>query len=183
MFDTLVHAGLSRSDSELVIFATGEAHKAMELADNAIAQNKIATADFFDRHYQPIHGSNPECFTTALTPWADANWQPVLDAIVASDSRIGSAVFVDENGHLPTHMSLYAKPPSGDVAHDTLYSRKGRIFATPINLKAGQSRAEYMTSVYRRDDENADYIVWRSVYIPINIGGRRWGNLQISYQL
>ena len=183
MFDTLAHAGLSHSDSELVEFAAVEARKAVEIADNAIGQHHVAPAEFFDRNYKLIPGSNPECFTTALTPWADANWQPVLDAIVASDSRIGSAVFVDENGHLPTHMSLYAKPPSGDVAHDTLYSRKGRIFGTPINLKAGKSRAEYMTSVYRRDDENADYVVWRSVYIPISISGRRWGNLQISYQI
>ncbi|NVD43783.1 chemotaxis protein [Altererythrobacter sp. HHU K3-1] len=183
MFDTLVHAGLSVRDSELVEIAAAEARKAMHLAETAIAGGRVSARDFFDRDYCRIPGSDPECFTTALTPWADANWQPLLDAVVAGDSRIGSAVFVDENGHLPTHMSLYAKSPSGDVARDTLYSRKGRIFGTPINLKAGRSSADYMTSVYRRDDENAEYVVWRSVYIPVSITGRRWGNLQISYQL
>lgn len=183
MFDSIVHAGLSTPDTYFVEKARAAAQAAQETLEAAIAAGQVSMADAMDRAYQPITGSNPERFRVKLSDWAHAYWRPILDAIKASDSRIVSTVCMDEGGHLTAHLSEMSQDPTGRFEHDNIYCRAGRIFPTEINLKAGKSQAPFQMSVYRRDKTGSDYSVLRSVYYPIKVQGRKWGNLQISYQL
>lgn len=183
MFDSIVHAGLSAPDSLMVGQAQEAVGEIAALAEAALADGSLAQAVLFDTDYQEIRGSDPVRFATRLMPWADKCWRPVLDRISQSDTRIMAAACTDMNGHLPTHLSQFSQPPTGDRAHDTQFCRNGRKILDPIDKKSKQSSAPYMMAVYRQEGDGRSYKVVRNVYVPLVIGGRRWGDLELAYAL
>jgi methyl-accepting chemotaxis protein len=114
-------------------------------------------------------------------PWADRVWRPVYDRICGSDPQIMAVACTDMNGHLPTHLSALSRQPTGDRAHDTRYCRNGRMILDPIDRKAKESGAPYMMAVYRQEGDGKSYKVVRNVYVPLTIGGRRWGDVELAY--
>jgi methyl-accepting chemotaxis protein len=38
-------------------------------------------------------------------------------------------------------------------------------------------------SVYRQEGDGTNYVVVRNVYTPVHIQGRRWGDLEVAYQI
>lgn len=183
MFDRIVHAGLSPDDSRMVDVAHQFATAVEEAAEAALAEGSLTLHQLFDTDYRNIANSRPQRFETTLTPWADRNWRPLLDCAVAADPRIFAAACTDMNGYLPTHMSRFSQPPTGDLAHDTANCRNGRILFDTMDRKAKKSEAPYMMAVYRQENDGQTYQVVRNVYRPLRIGGRRWGDLEIAYRL
>ena len=183
MFDSIVHAGLSAPDSLMVGQAQDAARELAALAEAALADGSLPTEALFDTDYRQIPGSDPKRYATRLMPWADAHWRPVLDRISQSDERIMAAACTDMNGHLPTHLSEFSRPPTGDKAHDTQFCRNGRMILDPIDKKSKVSNAPYMMAVYRQEGDGRSYKVVRNVYVPLVIDGRRWGDLELAYSL
>ena len=87
------------------------------------------------------------------------------------------------NGFLPTHISDRSRQPTGDLQHDTMYCRNGRILFDPIDQKAKNSTAPYMMAVYRQEGDGKTHEIVRNVYIPLFINGRRWGDFEVAYTL
>jgi methyl-accepting chemotaxis protein len=183
MFDTIVHAGLSASDSLMVGQAQDAAREIAGLAEAALVDGSLSAEALFDTDYREIAGSDPKRYATRLMPWADAAWRPVLDRISGSDERIMAVACTDINGHLPTHLSQFSRPPTGDKAHDTQFCRNGRKILDPIDQKAKASTGPYMMAVYRQEGDGRSYRVVRNVYVPLTIAGRRWGGLELAYSL
>jgi len=181
MFDSLVQSGLSPQDSVMVERAQEFAAQLIDRTQAGIASAEISMAALFDRDYEPIPGSNPPRFRTALSDWADANWQPLLDEVKARDGRILAAACTNTDGFLPTHLSERSLSPTGDVPYDTKYCRNGRMILEPIDRKAKGSTAPYMMAVYRQEGDGTQYNVVRNVYIPLIIEGRRWGDFELAY--
>jgi len=50
-----------------------------------------------------------------------------------------------------------------------------------IDRKAKASTAPYMMAVYRQEGDGNTYVVVRNVYVPLVIGGRRWGDVELAY--
>lgn len=183
MFDSIVRAGLSPDDSQLVARAQEAAREVVAIAETAIAEGKLDTTALFDYDYRPISGSNPKRYRTRLMPWADENWRPLLDRMAGSEDRILAAACTDMNGYLPTHLSACSKVPTGDVTHDTQFCRNGRILLGAIDRKAKRSTEPYMMAVYRQEGDGLTYRVTRNVYVPLIIEGRRWGDFELAYTL
>lgn len=183
MFDRIVHAGLSPEDSAFVDRAQSMAHELAEYTQNAIADGELSEDDLFDHDYQPISGSNPPRFRSRLTDWADKNWQPFLDRATASDPALRAAACTDINGFLPTHLSSMSHEPTGDLAYDTQYCRNGRILFDALDKKAKSSTAPFTMAVYRQEGDGKNYVVVRNIYIPLFIGGKRWGDFELAYSL
>ena len=183
MFDNIVGAGLSPVDSLMVQRAQAAAREIAELTTAALGAGELAESALFDRDYQLIPGSDPKRYANRLMPWAHHNWRPVLDRITASDPDITAVACTDMNGHLPAHLSEFSREPTGDKAHDTKYCRNGRIILDAIDRKAKESRAPYMMAVYRHEGDGRSYKVVRNVYVPLEIAGRRWGDLELAYSL
>lgn len=181
MFDNLVRAGLSPSDTAMVDVATQFAREIEAATEAALTGGALSMQALFDRDYVPITGSNPPRYRTGFSDWAHANWRPFLDRARAVDPRVVAAVCKDAQGFLPTHMTEASQEPTGDLVHDARFTRHGRIFDTPINRRAAQSEAPSLMAVYRREDEADRYAVVCSVFIPLRFAGRRWGDFQISY--
>jgi methyl-accepting chemotaxis protein len=181
MFDNIVRAGLSPGDSLMVERAQAAAREIAGLTEAALADGSLTESQLFDRDYQLIPGSDPKRFATRLMPWAHRSWRPVFDRITASDPRIMAVACTDMNGHLPAHLSELSREPTGDKAHDTKYCRNGRMILDAIDRKAKDSRAPYMMAVYRQEGDGKSYKVVRNVYVPLEIAGRRWGDLELAY--
>ena len=181
MFDSVVQAGLSPADSAMVAIAQQFARDIEAATEAALASGALSADALFDRHYVPIKGSNPPRFETRLSEWAMTNWRPWLDRARVADPRIIAAVCKDLGGFLPTHPTETSREPNGDYEHDKRYSRHGRIFDNGINRRAAASEAPYLMAVYRREADGADYAVVYSVFVPMHIAGRRWGDFQVSY--
>lgn len=181
MFDTIVHAGLSPPDSAMVERAQASARELVELTEAALADGSLSEQALFDRDYREIPGSNPTRYRTSLSDWADSNWRPLLDRFSTSHPAIMAAACTDMGGFLPTHLSRYSLPPTGDLAHDTRYCRNGRKILDPIDEKAKSSTAPFMMAVYRQEGDGRSYKVVRNVYVPIHFAGRRWGDLELAY--
>jgi len=181
MFDDLVKAGLSPNDSLMVEQAKEFAQEVADIANRAIEAGAIDLSAFFDQDYRPVAGSNPPRFRTSLSDWADANWRPVLDRVVGDSDGSRMCCQADMNGFLPTHTSDRSRTPTGDLAHDTMHCRNGRILLGPIDKKAKRSTEPYMMAVYRQEGDGQRYFVVRNVYVPLFIGGRRWGDFELAY--
>ena len=183
MFDGLVKAGLSPSDTRMVELARERALVVEHIAQQALNDGSVSLDQLFDNRYIPIEGSNPTRFRNNLMDWADDNWRALLDSTVKLDPSILAAACTDMNGYLPTHLSEHSQRPTGDITHDTEYCRNGRIILETIDRKAKQSGAPYMMAVYRQEGDGKTYNVLRNVYVPIFIGGRRWGDFELAYRL
>ncbi|WP_120717807.1 methyl-accepting chemotaxis protein [Tsuneonella amylolytica] len=183
MFDELVKAGLSPADSAMVDKAQSYAREIVARAEEAVAAGELTGTDLFDQSYREIPGSNPPRFRTGLSDWADRNWRPVNDRVVAEGGPIKMCSQADMKGFLPTHVSDRSRQPTGDIAHDTKYCRNGRILFDAIDRKAKTSDAPYMMAVYRQEGDGRTYEIVRNVYVPLVINGRRWGDFELAYVL
>ena len=181
MFDKLVHAGLSPQDSALVERAVAHAQNLTKAVEAAIAAGEISMEDVFDQNYVPVPGTNPQLYRSRISDWADRNWRPIIDSVVAEGGPIKMCSPADMNGFLPTHVSDRSRKPTGDVTHDTTYCRNGRILLDAIDKKAKRSNAPYMMAVYRQEGDGKNYVVVRNVYVPLYINGRRWGDSELAY--
>jgi methyl-accepting chemotaxis protein len=182
MFDHIVHSGLSLEDLEFVELAKEEARAIVEVTEAAIAGGTLSMEALFDTDYQQVPGSNPPRYTTKLTKWAEAHWQPIIEAMKARrPDAILSCVPTSKEGFLPIHLKEFSRAPTGDLAHDTKYCRNGRILLGGIDDIAKASEQDYMMAVYRHEGDGRTYKTVRNVYVPLRINGRRWGDAEIAY--
>ncbi len=181
MFDRIVKAGLSPQDSQLVQRAMDHAKNLAKIAEDAIDAGEITMDEIFDQNYVPVAGTNPQLYRTRLSDWADRNWRPVIDSVVAEGGAVKMCSPADQNGFLPTHVSERSRTPTGDIVHDTTYCRNGRIMLEAIDKVAKKSTDDYMMAVYRQEGDGTNYVVVRNVYVPLYIKGRRWGDSELAY--
>jgi methyl-accepting chemotaxis protein len=184
MFDHIVHSGLSKRDSEFVELARQKAQEVKALTEAAIADGTLTLEALFDTDLRPIEGSNPPRFTSKLTPWAEQNWQPFIEAVKDSNpDEITSVVCSSLKGFLPVQLKELSRAPTGDIAHDTKYCRNGRVIQDPVDIPAKTSEHDYMMAVFRHEGDGHSYKVMRNVYVPLRINGRRWGDFEIAYSI
>ena len=183
MFDKLVKAGLSPQDSAMVERAQEHAAEIVALAEQAIGAGELTLEQLFDQDYRQVPGTNPALYRTRLSDWADANWRPVNDRVSSSGGSVIMCSQADMNGFLPTHVTEHSRKPIGELAHDTKYCRNGRIMLESIDHVAKASADPYTMAVYRQEGDGKNYMVVRNVYVPLNIGGRRWGDFELAYSV
>ena len=181
MFDRIVKAGLSPEDSVQVDKAQQAARRLEEIAEKAIKDGAISATELFDQSYVEIEGSNPKRYRTSLSNWADKNWRPVFDEKLGEGGVVRMCSCNDMNGFLPTHTTERSREPTGDLAHDTKYCRNGRILLEGTDIAAKKSNDPYMMAVYRQEGDGKRYEIVRNVYVPMFIGGRRWGDFEFAY--
>ena len=181
MFDRIVKAGLSPQDSQLVQRAVSHAQNLARIAEEAIDKGEISMDDLFDQNYIPVAGTNPQLYRTRLSDWADRNWRPIIDGVIAEGGAVKMCSPADMNGFLPTHVTDKSRKPTGDLVHDTAHCRNGRILLDPIDKRAKKSTDDYMMAVYRQEGDGTNYVVVRNVYVPLFIKGRRWGDSELAY--
>ena len=157
------------------------AHNLVTVAEEAIARGELTLEQLFEQNYRPVAGSNPPLFRTGLSNWADANWRPLIDAMVEDDQAVRMCSPSDTKGFLPTHMTAHSRMPTGDLAYATKHCRSGRILFEGVDVVAKASNEPYTMAVYRQEGDGKTYQVVRNVYVPMIINGRRWGDSEVGY--
>lgn len=183
LFNAVISVGISPRDTEIVELAAGFRDELVARAERAIAAGELSIEQLFDTDYKLVPGSRPERFRTRLSDWADVHWRPLFDKILTAHPRIKMSSAADMNGFLPTHITDRSRASTGDLAHDTQYCRNGRILFEDSDSRAKASTAPFFMCVYRQEGDGTNYVVVRNVYTPAIINGRRWGDLEIAYQL
>jgi len=183
MFNAVISAGVSPRDSAVVDLAAKVRDEFVALAENALARGELTMEQLFDTNYVRVPGSNPERFRTSLCDWADRNWRPLFDRIVTEHREVRMSSAGDMNGFLPTHITDCSRAPTGDIEHDTAHCRNGRILFDETDAAAKRSSAPYFMAVYRQEGDGTNYVTVRNVYMPAVINGRRWGDVEVAYQL
>ncbi len=181
MFDTLVKAGLSPQDSQMVEKAQGIAQELVNIATKALAEGTLTMDQLFDQNYRELPGTDPKLYRTSFSDWADKHWRPVNDAVTAEGGAIVMCTQADMNGFLPTHITDRSRKPIGDLAHDTKYCRNGRIIMEGIDNVAKTTNDPFTMAVYRQEGDGKNYVIVRDVYVPLIINGRRWGDVELAY--
>ncbi len=181
MFDQLVQGGFARDDQRFVEIAIAGRDAVRDLVEGALARGEVEERAVFDTDYRPIPGSAPVRYDNGFADFADAHLRPIIDQVAASDPRVEGSVCSDVNGYLPTHTSKRSlEPRDGDFDWNDLHCRNRRILWDPATERAVKSSAPFTMSVYQIDRRSQRVLV-KSVYVPLFINGRRWGNFEIAY--
>lgn len=183
MFDTIVRSGFATEDGQMVERAIAERDIFLAKAEAALKSGTVTEAQLFDTNYQLIPGSNPERYDVQANGFADAQWRPELDRVLASSPNVVSTACTDKNGYLPTHTTKYSRTPTGDPVHDAAFCRHRRKFLDDTDTIAKTSTKPFHVAVFRREREGGGYDVVRNVYVPLFIAGKRWGDFEIAYRL
>ncbi|MDO9369500.1 MAG: methyl-accepting chemotaxis protein [Sphingopyxis sp.] len=183
MFNAVISAGVSPQDSAIVELAARVRDEFVGLAERAVANGELSMDQLFDTNYIRVPRSNPERFRTSLCDWADRHWRPLFDRIVLDHPEIKMSSAGDMNGFLPTHITDCSRAPTGDLEHDTAHCRNGRVLLDDTDLAAKRSTAPFFMTVYRQEGDGINYLTVRNVYMPAVINGRRWGDVEVAYQL
>ena len=184
MLDMIVHSGFSPNDRHFVDIAILATQTVTNAVETAVANNAVTLNAVFDTDYRPIEGSNPQQFENSFCVIADQIVQPLLDAIVASDSGITGAVITDMNGYLPTHISARSLPQRpNDPAWNALNSRNRCNFMDDATARAVASDADFMLTTYRQNLGSNGYRTIKNVFVPLYFTGKRWGNLEVAYAI
>ena len=182
MFDRLVQGGFARDDGRFVEIAIAGRDAVQEIVEAAMARGEIDARAVFDTDYRPIRGSAPVRYDNRFADFADRHIRAIIDQVAKGDARIEGSVCSDVNGYLPTHTADRSLPPrAGEEDWNDLHCRNRRILMDAATARAVKSEAPFMMSVYQIDRKSQPVMV-KSVYVPLFIGGRRWGNFEIAYR-
>ena len=127
-------------------------------------------------------GTNPTQWETRFCAFADAHVRPVLDRLMAEESRLIATAITDINGYLPTHISRALAPPERRSGMEC------RILPQPPQLHRRRHPAgdrgdkEAMLATYGMDLGQGRYLPVKNVFVPLWIRGRRWGNFELAYR-
>lgn len=181
MLANLASSGAAIDDSPLIRDAQAVAREIERLVNDAIDQDEIAQAAVFDTEYRPIPGSAPPQLTARFNDFADRRIRPVLDRVTAADARMIGCVIADNNGYLPTHLTLRSQPQGGDPEWNARWSRNRRIMVDPATRRAIASETPYMLNCYRMVLGGGRYLPLKTVFVPLVFAGVRWGNYEHAY--
>ena len=183
MLDQLAHSGVRLDDTRFVELGTAAMREIAALVDRAVARGEVAEADVFDTRYIPMPGTDPVQCATRFNGFADKHIQPILDRVAAADPAVilGAAV-TDVNGYLPTHMSSKSLPQRpGEPAWNAENCRNRRNFMDDATARAVAFGGDFMLVTYRQDLGQGRYRAVKSVFVPLWIAGKRWGNFEIAF--
>ncbi|CAA9503740.1 MAG: ATP synthase beta chain [uncultured Sphingomonas sp.] len=180
MLNTLANSGAEIDDTPLLARSQEYAREIASTVEQALDRGEVGLEEVFDRNYRERPGSNPKQFDTAFCDYADRAIRPVLDRVQRGDSRVLGTSIGDMNGYLPTHMSERSQPQGSDPVWNDAHCRNRRVMIDDQTRFALNSKEPtLMTYRLMRGQEK---IPVKSLYIPLFIKGRRWGNFEVAYR-
>ncbi len=145
--------------------------------EQAIQSGEISEADLFDRHYQPIAGSNPPKFSTRYDQFADKVLPPIQEKILAQYPFLAFAIVTDDHAYVPTHNNKFCQPLTGDYDKDLAGNRTKRIFDDKTGARCGSHTQKLLLQTYKRDTGE----VMHDLSVPLTVNGKHWGGFRIGY--
>eukprot|EP01012_Entosiphon_sulcatum_P041899 TRINITY_DN55807_c0_g1_i1.p2 TRINITY_DN55807_c0_g1~~TRINITY_DN55807_c0_g1_i1.p2 ORF type:complete len:496 (+),score=82.68 TRINITY_DN55807_c0_g1_i1:87-1574(+) len=170
-------------DTPFIKMVTEAAARVSAAFEQGIASGQIGEGDLFDRHYQPVPGSDPQQFMARFTNFCDRVLPDIQEPLLRRSDRIVFCVSLDENGYLPTHNRAFSQPQGRDPVWNAANCRNRRMFNDRVGLAAGRNTKPFLLQTYRRDMGGGKFVLMKDVSAPIRVGGRHWGGLRLAYKV
>lgn len=182
IFNTVAHAGIETRNSRFIDMGISGAAEIRRLIGRALAEGRLSVADLFDTEYLPVAGTDPTQYTNRFVGFADAHIRPVLDVHTAGHPAIIGCCLVDINGFLPTHITERSRPHrAGERQWNLENGRNRQIFMDSQTRRALDSEGDFFLYAYRQDLGDGRYRALRSIFVPLEFSGRRWGLYELGY--
>ncbi|MBK5264190.1 MAG: methyl-accepting chemotaxis protein [Alphaproteobacteria bacterium] len=182
MLNLTAHSEIPTRNSPYIAKALADAEEVGAVIRKALTASHISEADLFDTQYRAIPGLDPVQYNTNFVPFADTFIRPLLDLQTAKDDAIVGCCLVDMNGFLPTHISARSAPQRhGQRQWNLENSRNRQIFMDNQTRHALDNEGDFFLYTYRQDLGEGRYRALRSVLVPLNFNGRRWGLFELGY--
>jgi len=183
MLNLLAHSGVRIADNDFVDLSITAMEEIRGIVEAGLARGEISVADVFDTAYVEIAGSDPMQYANRFNGFADRHLQPALDRLARTDeARIIGTACTDVNGYLPTHLSWKSLSPRvGDPEWNALHCRNKRIFMDDATARAVVYQGNFLLVTYRQDLGQGKYRAVKSVFVPLFVQGRRWGNFEMAF--
>lgn len=182
MLDRLASSGVAIDDTPFIHFAQHAMREIKSVVEAGLGRAEISAGDVFDTDYRPMPGTNPQQFEVRFCDFADRHIRPLLDKYMEAEPRLIAAALTDINGYLPTHITQRSQPQSADPEWNAQYCRNRRNFIDDITRRALASSKEAMLATYGMNLGNGRYLPVKNVFVPLFIGGRRYGNFEMAYR-
>jgi methyl-accepting chemotaxis protein len=183
MLDRLASSGVRIDDTPFIEFAQRACREVKTLIEDGIGRGEVTEAAVFDTNYVVMPGTNPTQWETAFCDFADLHVRPILDRLMREEPRLIASAITDINGYLPTHITERSQPQRpDDPIWNAEHCRNRRNFLDDITRRAIASDKEAMLATYGMELGNGRYLPVKNVFVPLWIGGRRWGNLEVAYR-
>ncbi len=183
MLDMLASSGVHIDDTPFIEFAQKAMREIQSVIERGIRTGEVSTEDVFDFNYVPMPGTNPVQYSTRFCDYADAWIRPILDRLSEEEPRIIGTAITDINGYLPTHITARSQPQrSDDPEWNAEHCRNRRNFIDDVTRRAIASDKEAMLATYGMALGGGRYLPVKNVFVPLQIGGRRYGNFELAYR-
>jgi len=143
-----------------------------------IQAGRISASDLFDRHYQPIAGSEPAKYSTRFDRYADQVLPALQEPLLSQHEGLVFAIACTAEGYVPTHNNAFNHPPCGNPEVDRLKSRSKRLFNDRTGIRCGSHQQPLLLQTYMRDTGE----LMHDLSVPIMVQGRHWGGLRLGYK-
>lgn len=176
-------ANIETIDTPFIILAQETAEKITLEFEQAVAIGTLSIDALFDRDYQPIPHTSPQEYTTQFTKMTERLIAPLQEKAFNQSPLIDACVTVNIDGYLPRHINKYHNTQkNNDTQWNTSHCRSRRIYDDPVGISAARSTEKFLLQYYRRAMGNGDFMMLKSLSIPIFIQGKHWGALRIGYR-
>jgi methyl-accepting chemotaxis protein len=181
LLNLVAHTDENKADRPFIDLTLECAREIERGIEEAIARGEVTEAAVFDTAYREIAGTDPKQYLTDFVDYADRQVRPIVDRLVATNERGYSAAIVNMDGFLPTHMASRSLPQGDDPVWNAEHCRNRRFFMDPQTEATLKSDTDFILETYRLDLGGGRYRPVKSIFAPIHVRGRRWGNLELAY--
>jgi methyl-accepting chemotaxis protein len=143
-----------------------------------LEDGRISAEDLFDRHYQPIPGTEPQKYSTRFDRYTDEVLPKIQEDLLQRHEGLVFAIACTAEGYVPTHNRAFAQAPTGDPEVDRLKSRSKRLFDDRTGIRCGSHQQALLLQTYCRDTGEQMH----DLSVPIFVNGRHWGGLRLGYR-
>ncbi|GAB3627778.1 chemotaxis protein [Pandoraea terrae] len=179
----IAEAGVETEDTPFIRAVRRAAQQVGQTFEAALAKGRITEQALFDRHYQPIPGTNPPQLLAPFTAVTDELLPQIQEPILQLNERVAFCAAVDTNGYLPTHNLKFSQTPTNDPVWNAANCRNRRLFDDRTGRAAGTNTRPLLLQTYRRDMGGGRYVMMKDASAPIYVNGRHWGGLRIGYRV
>jgi methyl-accepting chemotaxis protein len=154
-----------------------------QLLADAVASGRISEEALFSTDLKLVQGTEPQQYEAAFTGLTDALFPQVQEALLSMDPNVQFCAAVNAAGYLPTHNKKYSQPyRPGDKDWNLQHSRHRRLFDDNAGVAAARNSRPFLIQTYMREMGGGQTVRLMEVDAPINVNGRRWGNLRLAYR-
>ena len=132
--------------------------------------------NIWDHHYLPVAHTNPQKFDISYLSAFTSEIQPLMEKSLTSLKGGIYTIITDTQGYVALHNQVFSRPLTGDYQKDFVDNRTRRIWSDHTGQRAAKNTQPLLLQTYSRDTGE----VLSEINMPIQLGGRQWGNIRIG---